>query len=236
MTKLLLGTRALAPGHGLAWSALGTGVRSRALPAHRQVAPMTLPTVAANLRQTFDVHRYFTSKITFDLVFLVYEVTDAGYLALRQVLCSRVWIDPRFSQDLPTPRNPNAVDVDQSDLDPLVSWDVHSRNSCHCRPPVSIPTLAMQPAVSARCTSVLQRHYKPSLSAEFLALPLLVTRVAADNAHNAMAPDDLAFLTTSLDGWFYLHRENLLHTMNPTLVLARRSARGGSLSPQFPRR
>src|SRR5438093_12211875 len=38
-----------------------------------------------------------------------------------------------------------------------------------------------------------------------LALTLFVARVGANHAHHALAPHNLAALTQSFHGWFYLH-------------------------------
>src|SRR5512135_162322 len=62
---LLLRLGAPATGHGLACTAFGSCVSTRALAAHRQVAAMPQPAISANFLHTLDIHGDLAAQITF---------------------------------------------------------------------------------------------------------------------------------------------------------------------------
>src|SRR5262249_12608000 len=77
---LLLGCDGAAP-RPLA----GTRVGVRALPANRQIAPVTNPAIRLNFNQAADVHLNLLAEIAFDAPFLFNGLADVIDFIFRQV-------------------------------------------------------------------------------------------------------------------------------------------------------
>jgi hypothetical protein len=107
----LLGTRAPAPGNRPARPTLGAGIRARPLTPHGQVPPMALTSIRANFRQTLDVHRHSTPKITFNFELSVNELTNADNLALCQIPNPSVGIHTGVLQNLLASAESDAIDM-----------------------------------------------------------------------------------------------------------------------------
>jgi hypothetical protein len=143
---------------------------------------MALTTIRANLRQTSDVHRHFASKIALNFESSVNELTDADNLALCQVLDPGIGIHTGPSHNLLAPAAPDAIDIGQPNLYSFVSGKIYSRNSGHCRPP-----LTDTPAAAGSTTITP------------LALTLFMSWILTNHSHHTTSPDNLALGATSLD-------------------------------------
>src|SRR5205807_139827 len=123
----------LAGAHRLAAAAARAGVGLGALPADRQVAPVAEAAVRADLRETLDVGGQLAAQLAFHLIFLGDQIVDEADLALGEVLDPGLRLDGSVEllEELGGVRPPDPVEVPQSDVDPLVLRQIHSRDACH---------------------------------------------------------------------------------------------------------
>src|SRR6185312_2112527 len=124
----------------------------RALPVHRQAAPMPDAAVRADLGEPLDRLLPVAAQVSLDLDVRVDEVAELRDLFVGQVLDLRVRAEAELGGDLPRGRLADPVDVRQPDLEPLLIREIDSGDACHWR----------------------------------LPLPLLVTRIAADDHGRAV--------------------------------------------------
>ena len=87
--------------------------------------------VAADLGQPLDVHGQIPAEVALHGIAVTDDLTELGLLGLGQILYPGVGVDPGFRQDLVGAGAPDAEDISQTDLDPLVSRQVNSRNTSH---------------------------------------------------------------------------------------------------------
>src|SRR5579862_333688 len=102
-----------------------------ALPVHRQVAPVALPAVRADLLQALDGLRALAPQIAFDLLVLVDVLAELGDLFLRQVADLRVRVQVERGENLARGRLADAVDVGEADLEPLLVRQVDAGDTGH---------------------------------------------------------------------------------------------------------
>jgi len=138
---------------------------------------MALTSIRADFRQTLDVHRHFTPKITFNFELSVNELTNADDLALCQV--------PNPSVGIHTGALQNPLASAESDVSPTATLLSLGRST-----PAILATLVLLCACSRHGR---QRHTRP------LALALLVPWIVTNHAHHTTPLDHLALITTSLD-------------------------------------
>jgi hypothetical protein len=129
--------------------------------------------VAPNVHQALDVHRDFAAQVTLDPHLLVHNLAKAIDLVVCQITHASVRTYIRPLEKLLAGMEPNAKDVRQRRLDPLIARKIDSCNSRHVASPFG-------PRGRGR-----------------LALPLLVSWVDTDHPNHALAPDDLALLATA---------------------------------------
>jgi hypothetical protein len=139
--------------------------------------------VTTNLLQALDVHRDLTPQIAFNSIVPTNDFAQTADFRLRQIFDPRVGVNARLAQDVPTGRPTNAVDIGQSNFNPLVSGQVNSSNSSHLSPP--------------RDNAEFQ--FTLPACVLHLPLPLLVLWVFTNHAHHAPTPDDLALGTAFLN-------------------------------------
>src|SRR5580658_3189322 len=126
-------------GHGAAPRTLaGACVGMRALAAHRQAAPVPQAAIGAHLDVALDVHRDFLAQIAFDRAFLFQNRADATDFVLRQIGYLFVEIDARAVEQRPRTRAPDAIDIGEPDLSPLLGRHFHSGNTSHNFIPASV--------------------------------------------------------------------------------------------------
>src|SRR5256714_4427413 len=106
------------------------GVRLRALAVHGQAAPVADSAVGADLAQTLDRPRALAAEVALDLEVLVDVLAELRDLVVGEVTDLRVRREPEGGGDLPRRGGPDAVDVRQPDLEPLLVRQVHSGDAC----------------------------------------------------------------------------------------------------------
>ena len=101
---------------------------------------MTQAAVAADLAQALDVHSGLTTQVTLDDIVMLDSITQQGLLLLSQILDAGIGVDTGGLQNLGCASGANAVDLGQSNFDPLVAGKVNTRNTCHTlsAPPISL--------------------------------------------------------------------------------------------------
>src|SRR5919206_3096609 len=111
---------------------------------------MTKPTVSADLDEPFDVERHLASQISLypSLQLLADDVAQLAHLSIAEILGANIWRDRGQLQEPLRSGRPDAVDVGEGDLDPLVPRDVHPGYSCHLAPePPLLPVFVSAVAV-----------------------------------------------------------------------------------------
>jgi hypothetical protein len=147
-------------------------------PRDRQALAVAQAAVAAEIHEPLDVHRDLAPQVALDLDVLLDGLADPPDLVVRQVLRAGLDLDVRLVADGLRGRLPDAVDVLEGDLDPLLTGKVDACDASH---------------------SMILR-------ARGLALALLVTGVRrADDPHGSLALDDLALVANLLDRRADLH-------------------------------
>jgi hypothetical protein len=63
-----------------------------------QTASVAIPTIAANFRQSFDIHMYLTSQIALHHQIGIYELAKLRDVCLAQIFHTRIRIDAGLSQ------------------------------------------------------------------------------------------------------------------------------------------
>src|SRR5947208_1225461 len=169
------GHRLLLDHDALALALAGTSVGVGPLPAHGQTLPMADAAIAADIHEALDAHGHLAAQVALDLVLAIDDVAHPRRFLVAPGLDPLAGVDPGVGEDLPGGRDTDPVDVLDRDLAALVARQVHSGNACH---------------TWLSCS---------------LALALLVARILADDAHDALAPHDLAMLAPNLDGRSHLH-------------------------------
>ncbi len=113
--------------------------------------------VRANLDESLDVERYFTSKVTLNLEPTVDEFSEPVDLLFRQVADSGVWIDVRLGQDVLCGGQPDPEDIGERHFHALLARDVDTSNACHrfCLP---LPLLVLRIGADDHHGSVAANH------------------------------------------------------------------------------
>src|SRR6516164_2033494 len=83
---LAFGRRRFFASDGFARSLAGARIGMRALPAHRQISAMALPTIRSHVEMPLDVARDIAPEIAFDLVFLLDHLADLGRIVIAQTI------------------------------------------------------------------------------------------------------------------------------------------------------
>lgn len=98
MTTLFLRCAAApaATGDRLLRTLRRTRVRTRALPAARQITSMTLPTVTADFHKPLDTHLNLAAKIAFDRKVLRDILAEEIFIRIREIANANVRADARF--------------------------------------------------------------------------------------------------------------------------------------------
>src|SRR5262245_26249616 len=123
--------RLLAPADGLLRTLARAGVRLRPLPVDRQVTTMPQSAVRADLGQALDRLRPLAAKVALDLVVAVDVLAELRDLVLGEVADLRVRREPERHADLARARLPDAVDVGQPDLEPLLVGEIDACDASH---------------------------------------------------------------------------------------------------------
>src|SRR5262245_51642392 len=118
-------------------------VRLGSLAADREVPAMAEAPVRADLLESLDVQRDLAAQVALDLEAPIDELAEAVHLVLGQVADAGVAVHVRLDEDLRGGREPDAVDVGQGDLHPLLAGDVDAGDACHRSLPLSLLVLGV---------------------------------------------------------------------------------------------
>jgi hypothetical protein len=102
--------------------------------------------IAAQVHQTLDVHRGFAAEITFDGEVRIDVFADRQNFGVGQLIDAARLVDADGGADLFREERADAVDIGQSDGNPLCSRDVDASNTCQTRGPL-------------RCASVMPEAF-----------------------------------------------------------------------------
>jgi len=123
----LLGLLPASDGLLRAFAAARIGLR--ALPVHRQAAPMPDAAVRADLGEPLDRLLPVAAQVTLDLELRVDVVAELRDLLVSQVLDLRVRVETELRGDFARGRLADSVDVGQPDLEALLVRKVDSGDS-----------------------------------------------------------------------------------------------------------
>ena len=187
--KLLLGCLLLT-GDRLTLALTGTAVSTGTLATNREALTMAESAVAGDVEQTLDAHLYLGTQLTFNLEFVVDDVTDGGELIIVPFMHFLVHVDRGLIQDVAGGRVADPIDVGQTNLSPLILGKINTGNTGH------ICFLRFY-AVAANVPGPIQSRIHPIL----LSLALLEAGVLfVDDEQLAFATHDLTICATLLDG------------------------------------
>src|SRR5277367_387105 len=125
LTLFLLASDRL--GRPLAGACIGMGP----LPANRQAATMTQPTVAAKIHQPLDVHGDFTSQIALDDVVAVDHLAQLQHFLIGQLRHPARFGYRHFFHDFLGFGGANAVDILEPDHHALIGRDIDASDTGH---------------------------------------------------------------------------------------------------------
>ena len=120
--------------YGLLGTLARAGVGLGALAVDRHAAAMADTAVAADVHEPLDVLRALAAKVAFDGNRPVDGLAQAHDFFFGQVADLGIGIDAQGREDGVRGRPAHAVDVGETDLDPLLRRDVDARDSCHSLP------------------------------------------------------------------------------------------------------
>ena len=101
------------------------------LAARRQVAAVPEPAIAADLHQPLDVHRDFLAEVALDATHFFDHAADLPHVVLGEVLDADVGAHTRLAEDVAGPLAADAVDVGESNLDPLRARKIDACDTRH---------------------------------------------------------------------------------------------------------
>src|SRR5579875_1488438 len=179
--RLLLRRGAALAGDGAPRAPLRPSVRARTLPVHGQVATVANAPVAVDLDQPLNVLSHLAPQVALDDVLAVDHLTDAVDLVVGEVAHAGVGVDAGLLQDLGGAGRPDAVDIAQRDLNPLVPGNIDTGDPSHR---ASLRFLGF-------CAG--------------LALTLLMLWILANDAQHSVPADNLTFLATRFDRCLDFH-------------------------------
>ena len=104
-----------------------------ALAADRQAPAVPDALVATDLDLAADVRGDFASKVTFDAVVALDPVTQLDQVVIGQVADANVGADAGLGQRLERTGAPDAKDVGERNLNPLVAGQVDANETCLMR-------------------------------------------------------------------------------------------------------
>src|SRR4051812_44274828 len=129
---------------------------------HRQTTAMADALVGPDLDLAADVGLHLAAQITFDLVVGFDPVTQLDDRVVVEVVHADVGAHPGLTQRLLSTGTADAVDVGQSDLEPLLARQVDTNKASHL--------LSRSSALALLVTGVVAQHHDATVPADHLAL------------------------------------------------------------------
>jgi len=118
-----------------------TPVGSRTLPTDGQSAPVPQSPIAPDIHQPFYVTGDLTAQIAFDPVIVLNYSRYPTDVVLGQIADPGIGVDLGSLKNSVCCRAAYTVDICQSDLDPLVFWQVYTYYASHRMSPPSLNLL-----------------------------------------------------------------------------------------------
>ncbi len=117
------------------WAFAGSCVCFSTLTPYRKPAAMSKASVAPNIHQSFDAHRDISTQVTFHFVIPLYHLSEPDDFVLSEVLHPSIRINRCHFQNLPSRRTADPIDISEPYLNPFLTGQINSCNSCQCIPP-----------------------------------------------------------------------------------------------------
>lgn len=137
-----LGVRVALNTDRLSRTFAGSCVGLGTLTTDRQAAQMTLASVGLDCLKTLQVDAQLSAKVAFDDIFAILDrLHDLGELLLRQVPGADRAVHFRPFEDLDRVDRSKAVNVAKSDVDPLFTGNVNTKDTWHNWEFLTLPLL-----------------------------------------------------------------------------------------------
>jgi hypothetical protein len=92
-------------------------------------------TITTDLHQALDIHLDFAAQISLNTEVALDHFTERFDLRLGQVFDAFVWIHARLIQNLAARGPADSINIRETYLYALVSWQVNPCDTCHYTPP-----------------------------------------------------------------------------------------------------
>jgi hypothetical protein len=107
----------------------------RTLPAHRKAASVAQSSIRPDLHKPFDIHRNRLAQVALNHPVPLDYIPDAHDLVFGQVLNFCINVNTGFLAYIRSPTLADSKNVSQTDLNPLIQRQIHSRDSSQFLPP-----------------------------------------------------------------------------------------------------
>eukprot|EP00439_Symbiodinium_sp_Y106_P089608 s1_g2144.t1 len=97
----------------------------------RQATTMAQTPIAAQIHQTFDVHRDFAAQITLHQVIPVDRFADLDNLSVGKLVYTAFWRNTYGFADILRILVSNPMNIGQRDKHTLMGWNVHTSDTSH---------------------------------------------------------------------------------------------------------
>src|SRR5688500_4547558 len=117
----------------------------RSLAADGKSPAVSDPTVGADVHEPLDVHRDFGAQRALDAEIALDELAQPVRVGVVQVAHALGRINAGLGENLPRGLATDAIDVGKADLELLLAWQIHARNTRHS---LTLPLLVLRVALA----------------------------------------------------------------------------------------
>ena len=89
---------------------------------YRQSSPVAETSITADIHEPFDVLAHLSTEIPLHTVVRINELTYPHHFRFGEIFDSGTGINLCLTKDHTTTARSNAIDISQSNINPLVSW------------------------------------------------------------------------------------------------------------------
>jgi hypothetical protein len=113
-------------------------IRTGALTTHGEIPTVPQSSVAANIHKSFDIELDFSPEVSLNPIVILHYRSKSADLIFSQSVHSGTGIDICFFKYSLGSRPTYTIDICQTCLNPLFTWQLNSSNSSHNIPPRSV--------------------------------------------------------------------------------------------------
>jgi hypothetical protein len=180
------------------------GIGLGALTACRQALAVALSTEAVDFDKSLHIETFYSSEVTLYLPVFVDFFTDAVDFIFGEVLHTLMLCNAQLFANLCSACWSDAIQVAQSNINFLVSWQVNTRYASHLSS-IPFPGHSIGSSTAARLSRLQDIITGSTHRLWCLALALLVLGVFANTGDTALTANYFALFANFLDGSSYFH-------------------------------